>query len=243
MENVFGIVSGDMTSALMDGYRQAKSFGTTIIDSNIISAAPDGERFAITVESGEVIHTKAVVLATGVSRTKLGVPGEKELFGKGVSYCASCDCNFYKGKKAVIVGAQSEAAVSAELMTHYASETYWAVTEPSADPKLVDAALSAGAEILNSSVKEIRGKDRVESVLLQDGREISVDGVFIELGGRSSANIALDLGVMPEIDDTVKVGRDCSTEVPGVFACGDITGRPWQVAKAIGEGCIAGLQA
>ena len=92
-------------------------------------------------------------------------------------------------------------------------------------------------------MKEIRGSGKVEDVVLADGREIPADGVFIELGGRSSANIAMDLGIMPEIDDSVKVGRDCSTSVPGVFACGDITGRPWQVAKAVGEGCVAGLSA
>lgn len=141
MENMFGIVSGDMTSALMDGYRQAKSFGATMMDQNIISAAAEGDRFVITVESGEVIKAKAVVLATGVSRVKLNVPGEKEFYGKGVSYCASCDCNFYKGKRVVVVGSQSEAAVSAELMTKYASETSWVSKDPEVDSKLMDAAV------------------------------------------------------------------------------------------------------
>lgn len=123
MENVFGIVPGDMTSALMCGYRQAKAFGATVIDSNIIAASPADGGFLVTVESGVEIRAKAVVLATGISRVKLGVPGEKELYGHGVSYCASCDCNFYKGKRVVVVGSQSEAAVSAELMTRYAAST------------------------------------------------------------------------------------------------------------------------
>lgn len=243
MENIFGLASGDMTQALMDGYRQAKMFGATVIEENIISAAAADGIFSVTAETGARITARAAVIATGISRVKLNVPGEKELFGKGVSYCASCDCNFYKGRRVVVVGSQSEAAVSAELMTHYAQETFWVSKDPEVDSRLIEIASAAGVRIINGSVAEIRGGSGVESVVLADGTEIPADGVFIELGGRSSANIALDLGVMPEIDDTVKVDRDCSTSVPGVFACGDVTGRPWQVAKAVGEGCIAGLSA
>ena len=80
-------------------------------------------------------------------------------------------------------------------------------------------------------------------MVLADGTEVDVDGVFIELGAKSSADLAMDLGVMPEMDDSIKVDRQCGTEVPGVYACGDVTGKPWQVAKAVGEGCIAGLSA
>ena len=70
-----------------------------------------------------------------------------------------------------------------------------------------------------------------------------VDGVFIELGAKSAADLAMDMDVMPEMDDSIKVKEDCSTEVPGIFACGDITGRPWQVAKAVGQGAVAGMSA
>ena len=78
---------------------------------------------------------------------------------------------------------------------------------------------------------------------LTDGRIIPLDGVFIELGGKSSVDLAMDIDLMPEMDDTIMVDRRCATSVPGVFACGDITGRPWQVAKAVGEGAVAGLSA
>ena len=80
-------------------------------------------------------------------------------------------------------------------------------------------------------------------MVLGDGSVVDVDGVFIELGAKSSADLAMDLGVMPEMDDSIKVDRQCGTEVPGVFACGDVTGKPWQVAKAVGEGCVAGISA
>jgi thioredoxin reductase (NADPH) len=80
-------------------------------------------------------------------------------------------------------------------------------------------------------------------MVLKGRREIHVNGVFIELGGRSSADIAMDLGLMPEADDTIKVDGAFATSVKGVYACGDITGKPWQVAKAVGEGAVAGSNA
>lgn len=245
VENYFGI-SGKQsgTDLLMNGVRQAVSFGCEVADMNVISAERNGDRFRVTSESGEVVDAKAVVLATGITRNHLGVPGEREFGnGKGISYCAACDCNFYKGKTVAVVGGQSEAAISAELMTRYASKVYWIFPRFDADVSLVERAVAAGAEKVADSVKQIKGDGRVDAVVLSDGREISVDGVFIELGGKSSADLAMEIGVMPEVDDTIKVDRNCATSVPGVFACGDITGRPWQIGKAVGEGVVAGSAA
>ncbi len=244
VENYFAVGgSADGDLMLSTGIEQAKSFGCLISEKNVISALPAEKGFVVKTEDDEVFNVKAIVLATGISREKLNVPGEKEYFGKGVSYCTVCDCNFYKEKTAIIVGNETEAAVSAELMTHYASKTYWVVPEVKASKNVYDKAVNAGVEILDSPVESIIGEKRVVSVKLKDGREIFTDGVFIELGARSSVDLAMDLDVMPEMDDTIKVDNDCKTEVSGVFACGDITGKPWQVAKAVGEGSKAGLAA
>ena len=108
-----------------EGRRQAEAAGAVFLGRNVSSASADGGTFQFALEDGEAVAARAVIIATGISRAKLGIPGEKELFGKGVSYCAVCDCNFYKGRRAVIVGNDSEAASSAELMTRYASETSW----------------------------------------------------------------------------------------------------------------------
>ena len=243
VDNYFGTgsVSGD--DLIVAGIDQAKSTGAEVITENVISAGRNGEMFTFTLESGRTLTSKAVVIATGVSRTKLGIPGEKELFGKGVSYCAVCDCNFYRGRRAVVVGNDSEAAVSAEMMTGYASETHWVVWEPKAAENLIEKAKAAGVTIHGSKPVRVMGTDKVESLELEDGTVIPTDGVFIELGARSSADLAMDLDVMPEMDDSIKVDGNCATSVPGVFACGDVTGRPWQVAKAVGQGCIAGMSA
>lgn len=243
MDNYFGtgLVSGDRL--IEEGIRQAESTGAVFSGQNVISSSRDGEAFRFVLEDGTEVVSKAVVIATGISRKKLGIPGEKELFGKGVSYCAVCDCNFYKGRRAVIVGNESEAATSAEMMTGYASETSWVAWDVQASPVLVEKAEAAGVRFYSSKPRAIVGEAKVEALELEDGTTIPTDGVFIELGARSAADIAMDLDVMPEMDDTIKVGTDCATEVPGVYACGDVTGKPWQVAKAVGQGCVAGTNA
>ncbi len=243
MDNYFGTgrVSGD--ALIAEGVRQAESTGAVFLGQNVISASRDGDAFRLGLEDGTVVTARSVIIATGISRKKLGIPGEKELFGKGVSYCAVCDCNFYRGRRAVIVGNESEAAVSAEMMTGYASETSWVAWDVQANPALVAKAEAAGVRMYRSKPKAILGEGKVESLELEDGTLIPTDGVFIELGARSSADLAMDLDVMPEMDDTIKVDCDCTTGVPGVYACGDVTGRPWQVAKAVGQGCVAGTNA
>lgn len=243
MDNYFGTgrVSGD--ALIAEGMRQAESTGAVFLGQNVISASREGDAFRLGLEDGTEVTARSVVIATGISRKKLGIPGEKELFGKGVSYCAVCDCNFYRGRRAVIVGNESEAAVSAEMMTGYASETSWVVWDVQANPALVAKAEVAGVRMYGSKPKAILGEGKVESLELEDGTLIQTDGVFIELGARSSADLAMDLDVMPEMDDTIKVDCDCATGVPGVYACGDVTGRPWQVAKAVGQGCVAGTNA
>lgn len=244
IENYFGLSGvANGTELLRTGIEQARSFGCRFLEENIISAERDGEKFRFVTENDEEIESKAVILATGISRKKLNVPGEKEFFGKGVSYCASCDCNFYKGKIAVIVGDETEAAVSAELMTRYAAKTYWVSNNIGASDNVRDKAIAAGAELVSDEIEEIEGPDRVHAVVLKSGRRIETNGVFIELGAKSAADIAMDIDVMPEMDDTIKVDSGCATEVKGVFACGDVAGKPWQMAKAVGQGAVAGISA
>ncbi|UAL07712.1 MAG: FAD-dependent oxidoreductase [Candidatus Methanogranum gryphiswaldense] len=244
IENYFGLsgtVKGE--ALLLNGLEQAKAVGTRVIRQNAISAMSLENGFTVVLESGEEVSAKAVILATGIARRKLGIPGEKEFLGKGVSYCAVCDCNFFKGASVMVVGSESEAAISAELMTKYASKVYWAVKDLDVDPSLIAKVKAAGVKIVDSMPLEILGSDKVSSVRMDNGTDIIVSGVFIELGGRSSVDLAMDLGIMPEIDDTVKVAANCMTGVEGVFACGDIVGKPWQVAKAVGQGAVAGLSA
>lgn len=243
IENYFGTGRSSGDAILDAGITQAEGFGVEFIGQNVIAARRDGEGFAFTLEDGTEVTSKSVILATGVSRMKLGIPGESEFYGKGVSYCAVCDCNFYKGRRVVIVGNDSEAAVSAELMTSYASETSWVAWDITANDALVSKAKAKGVKMFSSKPRAVEGEGKVTSIALEDGTVIPADGVFIELGAKSVADMAMDMDVMPEIDDSIKVDSDCRTGVPGVFACGDVTGKPYQMAKAVGQGCVAGIRA
>ncbi|MCL2786103.1 MAG: FAD-dependent oxidoreductase [Methanomassiliicoccaceae archaeon] len=244
IENYFGVPGkADGTEILKVGLTQALRSGAVHMDENVTAMERSGDEFAISTESGLTVNAKAVILASGVSRRKLNVPGEKELFGKGVSYCAVCDCNFYKGRRVAIIGDESEAAAAAELMTGYAAAVFWITAAPKASGRMISNAESAGAKIIGESLVEIKGDGKVSGIRLSGGSYLDVDGVFIELGARSSSDLAMDVGIIPDADGTVRTDDGCRTSVDGVFACGDMTGRPWQIAKAVGQGAVAGLNA
>ena len=244
VENYFGIKGKqDGSEILNDGLSQALSFGAKHIAENVISMARSGDSFTATTENDTKITAKAIILAPGVARKKLNIPGEKEFFGKGVSYCAACDCNFYKGKRVAIIGDESEAAASAELMTKYASKVFWVTKETKASRAMVKKAEDAGVEMIKEAPSEILGTDKVTGLKFADASVMNVDGVFIELGARSSSDLAMDIDVMPNADGTINVNDKCETSVKGVYACGDVTGKPWQIAKAVGQGAVAGINA
>lgn len=177
----------------------------------------------------EVFEAQTILMATGTVGAK-PMPGEEELLGKGVSYCATCDGFFYKGKTiAVVCGAsryEHEIAYLAELAeTVYVSALY-----PDYEIDLPNVIK------LDSPVKEIHGHERVEEIELGDGSRQSVDGIFIL---RTSVAPTTLLKGLTMDGPHIVVDREMKTSKEGVFAAGDCTGRPYQIAKAIGEGNIA----
>jgi len=227
------------------GRQQAAGFGAELADEDVLAIAAEGRRFKITLEGGAVVSAGAVVIATGTARKKLGVPGEKELFGRGVSYCVECDCNFYKGADVAVVGNGSAAASGALTLLAYARTVHLVCETLDVTPALASE-LRKSAVVLheNRKVKEISGRDGVEGIVLDDGSRLAVQGVFIELGARGVMELAGHLGV--QLDEEMKhiqTNKKMQTNVSGIYAAGDITGPPWQVAKAVGEGCVAGLEA
>jgi thioredoxin reductase (NADPH) len=244
VENYFGHSGKKHGSELLkNGLSQASSFGAKHIEENVTALESSGNEFEATTENGTKIKANAVIIASGISRKKLNIPGEKEFFGKGVSYCSACDCNFYKGKRVAIIGDESEAAASAELMTGYASKVFWITKETKASDVMINKAADAGAEMVKDKPAEVFGNGKVTGLKLANGNVLEVDGVFIELGARSSSDLAMDIGVMPNADGTIKVNEHCETSVKGVYACGDVTGKPWQIAKVVGQGATAGINA
>jgi thioredoxin reductase (NADPH) len=239
---VFNTTGEDIIST---GRQQAAAFGADFMGEDVLAMAAEGGRFNLTLEGGDLVEAGAVIIATGTARKRLGVAGEKELFGRGVSYCVECDCNFYKGADVVVVGGGSAAASGALTMLAYARQVHLVCERLDVIPSLA-AELRQSAVVFheNRKVKEIFGKDGVEGVVLDDGSRLAVQGVFIELGAKGVMELAGLLGVaLDEEMKHIQTNKRMETSVPGIYAAGDITGPPWQVAKAVGEGCVAGLEA
>ena len=245
VENYCCVFNTTGEDIIKTGRQQAASFGAEFRDEDVLSIASPGGRFKITLESGTVVDTAAVIIATGTARKRLGVPGEKELLGRGVSYCVECDCNFYKGAEVAVIGSGSAAASGALTMLAYARTVHLISEALDVSPALAaDVRRSAVTLHDNRKVQEIIGKGDVEGLVLDDGEHLKVQGVFIELGARGVMELVGLLGV--QLDDEMKhiqTNKKMETNVPGLYAAGDITGPPWQVAKAVGEGCVAGLEA
>jgi thioredoxin reductase (NADPH) len=246
VENYCCVFNTTGEDIIKTGRQQAAAFGAEFLDEDVLAITAEGGRYAITLESGSSsVVAGAVIIATGTARKRLGVPGEKELLGRGVSYCVECDCNFYTGAEVAVVGNGSAAASGALTMLAYARTVHLVCETLDVSPALASE-LRRGPVALyeNRKVKEIAGKEGVEGVVMDDGSRLAVQGVFIELGAKGVMELAGLLGV--QLDDEMKhiqTDKKMQTNVPGIYAAGDITGPPWQVAKAVGEGCVAGLEA
>ena len=246
VENFCCLERADGGDLLESGRKQAERFGARFLHEDVIETSQDGDWFRIRTESGREIMTRALILAMGISRKKLKVPGEKELFGKGVSYCVDCDAGFYRGARVAVVGEESAAASGAMTMLFYADEVHLIARELNVSPALAEQIGQSSINLhLGTWVDEIKGETAVEKIMLDNGSELAVNGVFIELGAKGAIELASVLGVALDAESMqfVVTDKKQATNVPGVFAAGDICGPPWQVAKAVGEGCVAGLEA
>lgn len=236
-------ISGD--DLLVQGIGQAKKFGTEFIEEDIIETSMGDGWITVKSETGKYFKSRSLILTIGVSRKNMNVPGESSLRGSGVSYCVDCDANFFKQRPVAIVGNGSAAVSGAMTMISYTDTVYLISEKINVAPDLEKQLRESSVEILEQrQVKEIAGGRSVEKVVLDNGDEIRVDGVFIELGAKEAMELGGFLGVeMTENMKHVNVNRMQETSVPGIYAAGDICGPPWQIAKAVGEGCVAGLEA
>jgi thioredoxin reductase (NADPH) len=232
---------------LEQGRRQAERFGASFFERDVLhlSGQEDG-RFVIDLESGEKLMAFTLIMAMGISRNKLNVSGEKELLGKGVSYCVECDANFFRNEPVVVVGDGSAACAGALQLLLTSSEVHLVYDRLTVDEHLAYQIEQSGIQKHSGRrVKSIEGNHAVESVLLDNDERIGVTGVFIELGAKGALELAtkLDIALDPESMRYISTNKKQETNVPGIYAAGDICGPPWQMAKAVGEGCVAGMEA
>lgn len=245
VENMVSLFSVTGKSMLETGRRQAENFGSRFMESDILKITVNNNQFVLDTESGSQLTCKALILATGTARNTLRVKGEKELVGKGVSYCVDCDGNFYRGEDVAVVGSESAAADGALTLAEIAGTVHLICDDLKVSQMLLDKLDNSQVVVhRGTKISEIAGEDQVNALVLDDGTCLSATGVFIELGAKGLMELATSLGVA--LDDEmrfIQTDKGQRTSVSGIFAAGDICGPPWQVAKAVGEGCVAGLNA
>ncbi len=241
---VEGVKTGE--ELLVAGMDQVKRFGARTMEDDVLKVHQDEKGFRLELESGVTVQSRTIIFANGTARKKLKVPGEKEFFGRGVSYCVDCDANFYRNATVAVVGNASAAIDGAMTLTGYASKVYLIARELVASQELIRKLEESSVEIVAGTwVDEIKGGDGVEELLLENGETLNLDGVFVELGAKGAMELALELGIQLDLDTMshIDTNKKTETNVAGVFAAGDITGHPYQMAKAVGEGCVAGMEA
>jgi thioredoxin reductase (NADPH) len=229
---------------------QARRFGVEIMQQEVSSLQPNGDYWEVNTSDGQCYCTKAVLLATGASYRRLGIPGEDELIGINVHFCATCDGAFYKNKKVLVVGGGNSGFEEGLFLTKFASQVDIVEFLPQvkASQILQDkvAEQSNMTVTVNHAVKEFRGKHKLEAVIVEDratgeAKEWKYDGVFVFIGLAPNSDLIKDLA---EVDryGFVVTDKTLMTNQPGLFAVGDVrAGSTKQAAAAAGEGATAAL--
>lgn len=231
--------------------QQVKNYGVEIKTANAIQLAKNG-LFKVKLNSNEEFFSKTLIIATGTKRRRLVIPGEKELTSKGVSYCATCDAPFFKDMDVAVIGGGSSAAMAADLASQYANKVYliYRGKELKAEPIWLGR-LRDNPKVIylaETNVKQINGANKVEEIILdkeyQGKNSLKVKGVIIEIGMEAVSDILKSIGIELDEKGYVKIQDSGSTNIPGVFAAGDITtgsNKFRQVITACAEGAVAAL--
>lgn len=228
------------------GVAQATRFGARLIEEDVLQVEPGEDGGFLVHSEGKNFLATSLIIAIGTAKKKLRVPGEKELTGKGVSYCVDCDCNFYRNAKVAVVGNESAAVDGAITLTNYASEVTLICKELTVSDAMRQRLSDSSVTVkYDTWVKEIVGDNAVSAVVLDDDSSLEVDGIFVELGSKGPMELATALGVQLDMEtfSYIDTNKKMETNIPGVYAAGDIAGQPFQMAKAVGDGCVAGWEA
>jgi len=253
IENYLGIpkMTGQQWSELTK--KHLDRIGIEIILDAVSTASTDGGRFSLTLSSGKTLSSSALIIATGAAHRHLGADGEEKFFGRGISYCATCDGYFFRGKDVAVVGGGNTALTYALFLSGIASKVYLVHRREGfrAEKAVVDEVLSNPKIIplLSKVPVKFSGSEVLQHVELRDtaSGEISkldVSGAFIAVGTVPQSALAVQLGAKVSVSRHVEVDENCKTSVDGLYAAGDVTvrGRA-QAIHAAAEGMVAGIEA
>src|SRR3989344_4345878 len=242
--SIDGIMGPDLVLSMQ---KQAEKFGARIVFESVKSANFSQKPFKISTDS-KTYEAEAIIIASGARARTLGLPNEKELIGKGVHTCATCDAAFYKGKEVIVVGGGDSAMEESNFITKFAKKVHLVHRKNTSNASKIMQERAKNNHkiefIWNSEIKEYLGKDKLEAVKLFDNqtnkeKEMKIDGVFLAIGHIPNTEAfqgQLKLGKFGYIEPKNEV----FTEIPGVFVAGDVSDwRYRQAVTAAGLGCIA----
>lgn len=248
------IVGTELTDKMVN---QVKSLGGEIVIDGAVSVTRNDQDFVVTCESGKKFETRSVILATGVERRKLNVPGETEYTGKGLQYCAKCEGHDYDNKIVAVVGGANAAAQTAAQLAHAATKVYiicrgaelrcdeiW-LNHIKEHPQIEVIYKSQVAQILGDGKKVTGIKIKSGDQTVTQGesvKEIPIDILYIEIGGVPGSAIVASLEVKVDAGGFIEVDNNMATNVAGIFAAGDMTSHKYsieQISTAVGLGARA----
>jgi thioredoxin reductase (NADPH) len=231
----------------------AKKTGAVIHElEKVISLDLMGEKKIVKTSHAEY-EAPAIIIASGAHYREANVKGEKEFRGRGVSYCGVCDGPFFKGKRVLVIGGGNSACITTLYLSGLAAQVFVVHRKDAfrAENAIVKDLESKGnvKVFWNTEVKEIKGEKIVKTAVLSDNktgetRELAVDGVFVQIGESPNSQLAQASGVETEEEGSIKIDIHQRTNIPGVFAAGDVTSYPVrQIGTAVGQGITAALDA
>ena len=235
---------------LMQRFKEhAETVGVKIESAEVSSIISENGKKVVVTDSG-TLESKTVIIATGANPKKLGIPGEKEFMGKGVSYCATCDAPFYKGKTVIVVGGGESALTDALILSNVVKKVYIIHRRDKLRASRIlqeRVSRKPNIDIVWDTVpEEIQGKAGVENVILRnlktrDVYTLQVDGVFVYIGIRPSTEF---IDVKKNSSGFILTNEKLETSIPGIYAAGDCRDTSiWQVVTAVADGAVAAVSA
>lgn len=237
IDNYYGLENTLTGEELQEiGINQAKKLGVKFEEDEVVKIDYEDGFMVETINSR--YKAKAVIIATGTSRKAPKINGIKEYEGRGISYCATCDAFFFRGKDVAVLGAQEYALHEAEELGRVAnSVTILTNGEEPVQNRSIEF------DIEEKKIREFRGSNSIEEIHFEDNTIKKIDGVFVAIGTASSSDLARKVGARIDEKGNILVDEGMSTNVPNLYACGDCTGGILQIAKAVYEGMVAGMSA